>query len=89
MRTLSNDTGDIKLRELVETVRSEPVTVLENGEPVVVVLSPAEFDRLQEQDRIRREAKERLRRTITSIQRQAAERGLTATELERLIADES
>jgi PHD/YefM family antitoxin component YafN of YafNO toxin-antitoxin module len=70
-------------------VRNEPVTVLEKGEPVAVVLSPAEFDRLEEQDRIRREAKARLRQTISSIQREAAERGLTDTELERLMGDES
>ena len=89
MRTLSNDTGQIKLRELTETVRDEPVTVIENGAPVAVVLSPAEFNRLEEQDRIRRDAKARLRETISSIQRQAAERGLTEAELERLMADES
>ena len=52
-------------------------------------LPPAEFDRLEEQDRIRREAKARLRRTISSIQREAAERGLTDAELDRLMADES
>jgi len=89
MRTLSNDTGQIKLRELIEVVRNEPVTVLEKGEPVAVVLSPAEFGRLEEQDRIRREAKVRLRETISSIQREAAERGLTEAELQRLMADES
>ena len=89
MRTLSNDSGRIKLRELIEAVRDEPVTVLEKGEPVAVVLSPAEFDRMEEQDRIRRQAKERLRVTISSIQREAAERGLTDAELERLMADES
>jgi prevent-host-death family protein len=89
MRTLSNDTGQIKLRELIEAVRDEPVTVLEKGEPVAVVLSPAEFDRLEEQDRIRREAKARLRQTISLIQREASERGLTDAELDRLIADES
>jgi prevent-host-death family protein len=89
MRTLSNDTGQIKLRELIEAVRKEPVTVLEQGEPVAVVLSPAEFDRLEEQDRIRSEAKARLRQTISSIQREAAERGLTDAELERLLAGES
>jgi prevent-host-death family protein len=83
MRTLSNDAGHIKLRELIEAVREEPVTVLEQGEPVAVVLSPTEFDRLEEQDRIRREAKARLRRTISSIQREAAERGLTDAGLER------
>ena len=89
MRTLSTDTEQIKLRELIEAARKEPVTVLENGEPAVVVLSPAEFDRLDEQDRIRRDAKARLRETITSIHRDASERGLTETELERLLADES
>jgi prevent-host-death family protein len=89
MRTLSNDTGQIKLRELIEAVRNEPVTVLEKGEPVAVVLSPAEFDRLEEQDRIRRGAKARLRETISLIQREAAERGLTDVEVEQLIADES
>jgi prevent-host-death family protein len=89
MRTLSPDTKQIELRELIEAVRNEPVTVLENGKRAAVVLSPAEFDRLNEQDRIRREAKARLRQTIASIHRDAAERGLTETELERLLADES
>jgi hypothetical protein len=45
--------------------------------------------RTLEQDRIRREAKVRLRQTISTIQQEAAQRGLTATELERLLADES
>jgi prevent-host-death family protein len=89
MRTLSNDTGRIELREVIEAARDEPVTVLENGDPVAVVLSPAEFDRLQEQDRIRREAKVRLRETISLIQHGATERGLTESELRRLMADES
>jgi prevent-host-death family protein len=89
MRTVSNDAGQIKLRELIDAVRNEPVTVLEQGEPVAVVLSPTEFDRLEEQDRIRREAKVRLRETISLIQREAAARGLTEAELQRLIADES
>ena len=89
MRTLSNDTGQIKLGELIEAIRNEPVTVLEKGEPVAVVLSPAEFDRLEEQDRVRREARTRLRHTISLMQREAAGRGLTDAELERLMADES
>jgi prevent-host-death family protein len=89
MRTLSNDPGQIKLRELIEAIRDEPVTVVEQGQSVAVVLSPAEFDRLTEHDRIRREAKARLRRTISAIQREAAERGLTEAELKRLPADES
>jgi prevent-host-death family protein len=89
MRTLSADAEYIKLRELIEAARKEPVTVLENGEPAAVVLSPIEFERLDEQDRIRREAKARLRQTIASIHREASERGLTESELERLLADEA
>ena len=89
MRTLSADIKDIKVRELIEAARDEPLTVLENGEPAVVVLSPAEFDRLDEQDRIRRDAKARLRKTISALQQQAADRGLTDAEVERLLADES
>ena len=77
MRTLSADTKDFKVRDLIEAAREEPVTVLENGARAVVVLSPAEFDRLQEQDRIRREAKARLRKTISTIQKEAKDRGLT------------
>ena len=88
MRTLSNDARQIKLQELIEAVRDEPVTVLEKGEAVAVVLSPSEFERLEEQDRIRREAKVRLRETISSTHREAVERGLTEAELERLMSDE-
>jgi prevent-host-death family protein len=89
MRTLSADIKDIKVRELIEAAREEPLTVLENGEPAVVVLSPAEFDRLDEQDRVRRDAKARLRKTISALQQEAADRGLTDAEVERLLADES
>jgi prevent-host-death family protein len=89
MRTLSADANDIKVRELIEAARDEPLTVLENGEPAAVVLSPAEFDRLDEQDRIRRDAKARLRKTISALQQEAADRGLTDAEVERLLADES
>ena len=89
MRTFSNDAGQIKVGKLIEAARDEPVAIVENGEPVAVVLSPSEFDRLEEQDRIRREAKTRLRETISSIQREAASRGMTEAELERLMSDES
>jgi prevent-host-death family protein len=79
----------IELREVIEAARKEPVTVLENGAPAAVVLSPGEFERLEEQDRIRREAKARLRRTLLAAQNEASARGLTESELERLLADES
>jgi prevent-host-death family protein len=89
MRTLSNDAEPIQLRELIEAARKEPVTVLENGEPAVVVLSPQEFNRLEQQDRIRRDANMRVQRTIAAMQKEAAERGLTDKDLAQLLADES
>jgi prevent-host-death family protein len=89
MRTLSNDAEPIQLRELIEAARKDPVTVLENGEPAVVVLSPQEFNRLEQQDRIRRDANMRVQRTIAAMQKEAAERGLTDKDLAQLLADES
>ena len=89
MRRFSSDSGEIKLSELIDAARNEPVTIVENNEPVAVVLSPCEFDRLDKQDRVRREARARLRQTISSIQREAAGRGLTETEFDRLMSDES
>jgi prevent-host-death family protein len=89
MRTLSADNDRIKVRELIESARDEPVTVLHNGELAVVVLSPADFERLAEQERMRQEAKARLRRTLSAMQKDAADRGLTDKELDRLLADES
>ena len=86
--TLSADKHEINLRDLIEAARKQPVTVLKNGAPAAVVLSPVEFDRLEEQDRIRREPKDRLRQTIARMHKEAADRGLTEAELERLLADE-
>ena len=89
MRTLPADMTDTKVRELINAARAEPVTLLENGEPAAIVLSPAEFDRLDEQDRIRRECKSRLRKTIAAMQTEAKERGLTDEEAERLVFGDS
>ena len=89
MQTLSTEIEDLKMRRLIEAARKEPVTVFEGGEPVAVVLSPEEFERLDEQDRIRREAKMRLRQTVAAVQAEAAERGISEADLDRLLADES
>ncbi|MFZ1107439.1 MAG: type II toxin-antitoxin system Phd/YefM family antitoxin [Rhodomicrobium sp.] len=89
MQTLSAEIEDAKVRKLVEAARKAPVTLLDDGEPVAVVMSPEEFARLDEQDRIRRDAKARLRRTIAAAQAEAAARGLSEAELDRLLADES
>ena len=89
MQTIIADGTDKKIRELIEAASKGPVTVIENGHPAAVILSPAEFDRLDEPDRARREAKDRLRATVAAMRAEAAEKGLTEAELERLLADES
>ena len=89
MQTLSAEIEDAKVRKLIEAARKEPVIVLEDGEPAAVVLSLEEFERLGEADRIQREAKVRLRKTIAAVQDRAAKNGLTEAELGRLLADES
>jgi PHD/YefM family antitoxin component YafN of YafNO toxin-antitoxin module len=89
MQSLPAETEDVKVRKLIAAARKEPVMVLEDGEPAAVVLSPAEYERLGEADRIRREAKARLLKTIAAVQAEAAKSGLTEAELGRLWADES
>jgi PHD/YefM family antitoxin component YafN of YafNO toxin-antitoxin module len=87
MQTLSAE--ETKVRRLIEAARKEPVMVLDDGEPAAIVLSPSEFARLEEGDRIRREAKARLKKTMSAAQSEAAKKGLTEEEIERLLADES
>jgi prevent-host-death family protein len=80
--------NDAKVRKLIEAARKEPVLVLDNGEPAAVVLSLSEFDRLEETDRLRRDAA-RLRKTISASQAEAAKSGLTEEELNRLLVGDS
>jgi PHD/YefM family antitoxin component YafN of YafNO toxin-antitoxin module len=87
MRTLSADQTDI--RRVIEVASHEPVTLIDAGAPAAVVLSPSEFKRLDMQDAIRRDAKARLLKTIAEIQADAAARGLTDAEIDRLLEDES
>ena len=84
MSSFTTTTNQRTIRELIDASRKEPVTMIDDGVPAAVVLSPAEFERPDEHDRIPREAKARLRRTISAIHREAAERGLTEAELEQL-----
>jgi PHD/YefM family antitoxin component YafN of YafNO toxin-antitoxin module len=89
MRTLAADTQDTKVREIIRAAQGEPVTVLEDGKPAVIVLSLGEFARLNEQDRIRQEAKARLKQTIAAIHADVAARGLTEAEADQLLADDA
>ena len=87
MRTIAADRNTTGIGELIDAARQEPVTVVEAGQIAAIVLSPTEFARLSEPDRIRRQAKTRLRETMAKMHEDAKERGLTEAELERLLAD--
>ena len=87
MQTIVADAANTKLRELIEAAALGPVAVIENGHPALIALSPAEYERLEEP--ARRQAKARLRETVAAMRAEAAAKGLTEAELERLLADES
>ena len=88
MRTLLAETDEIPVRELIDAARHEPVSVVRDGKQAAVVLSPKEFERLDAQDRIRREAAARLKRTIAAIHQDITDRGLTEAEADRLLAED-
>ncbi len=88
MRTMTADTAAAKMRELIDASRTEPVAIVDNGKTSAVVVSPTEFARLDAQDRIRREAKTRLQKSIVAIHKDVTDRGLTEAEAERLLAED-
>jgi prevent-host-death family protein len=88
MRTKTLD-APVDLATLAEAARREPVTVLSNGEPAFVALSPSEYARLSRRAAEYEESADRLLSAVRAMQQTAAARGLTDAELERLLADES
>ena len=88
MQTKTLD-APVDLATLTEAARREPVTVLANGEPAFVALSPSEYARLARRAVEYEESRDRLMSSIRAMQQTAAARGLTDAELERLLADES
>ena len=88
MRTMIAEKADTKIHEVIDASRTEPVAIIDNGQTSAIVLSPAEFARLDAQDRIRREAKARLLLTIEAIHKDVTDRGLSEVEAERLIAED-
>ena len=68
---------------LLDTVQSEPVRVTKKGRPVGVMMS------IQQYERLRGAAWERLLATMDAIAAEAAANGLTDSKLESLLADDS
>ena len=79
-----------ELEDLVKVARHEPVTILTNsGERAAVLVSPDDYDRLDADLTLRREAGQRLIELMKVMGQEAVDKGLTEEELERLLADES
>jgi hypothetical protein len=90
MVTLQATRVPIDVDALAKAAKREPVTIMAGDKPVVVVVDPAEFERLSglAHSAAGSEA-DPLIRAARATQRTAAAAGLSEQELERLLADES
>lgn len=83
MREVTAKEAKNRFGRLLESAQRAPVRVTRNGRPVGVMMSMQQFERL------RGVAWERLADTMDALGREALARGLTDSELESLLADES
>lgn len=83
MREVTARDAKNRFGQLLQSAQQGPVRVTRNGRPVGVMMSVQQFERL------RGAAWERLTATMDRLGQEAAERGLTDAELESLLADES
>lgn len=83
MREVTAKEAKNRFGRFLESAQRAPVRVTRNGRPVGVMMSMQQFERL------RGVAWERLADTMDALGREALARGLTDSELESLLADES
>jgi len=83
MRTISSLDAKNRFGQLLNAAQRAPVTVTKKGRPAAVVMS------IEDYERMRGVAWERLFETMAAARKQAAERGLTDELLDELLADES
>jgi prevent-host-death family protein len=83
MRTISSNDAAHRFPELLEAARRAPVTVVDQGRPAAIVLSIEDYERL------RGVAWDRLAETMAVAGQQAQGRELTDERLESLLADEA
>lgn len=83
MREVTAKEAKNRFGRLLESAQRAPVRVTRNGRPVGVMMSMQQFERL------RGVAWERLADTMDALGREASATGLTDSELESLLADES
>jgi antitoxin Phd len=83
MRTMSSLDAKARFGQLLDAAERAPVTVTRKGRPAAVVMSVEDYERL------RGAAWNRLSETMDAARKQAAGRGLTDELLDELLADES
>ncbi|MCY4572630.1 MAG: type II toxin-antitoxin system Phd/YefM family antitoxin [Gemmatimonadetes bacterium] len=83
MKEIAAKDAKNRFGQLLESAQQGPVRVTRNGRPVGVVMSVQQFERL------RGAAWERLTATMDRLGQEAAAGGLTDAVLESLLADES
>jgi prevent-host-death family protein len=83
MRTISSLLAKNRFGQLLEAVQRAPVTVTKQGRPAAIVLSVEDYQRM------RGAAWQRLTDTMANARRVTTERGLTDERLDELLGDES
>lgn len=80
MKTLASREAKERFGALLDTVQNEPVTILKNGRPTAIMMSPDEYARLGG-------ARERIFSLVDQMQQEAAANGLTKEMLNAIIND--
>ena len=85
-RTIGLDKARGKLGQLAEEVRADnaPVVLMRRGEPLAVLVSPAEYERLTEADR--RAAAEQLQARLSAVRDTVRNAGLDVAVVDEAIA---
>ena len=85
-RTIGLDKARGKLGQLAEAVRADnaPLVLMRRGEPLVVLVSPSEYERLTEADR--RATAEQLQARLVEVRETVREAGLDVTVVDEAIA---
>ena len=83
MKEMAAKDAKNRFGRLLDAAQSAPVRVTRNGKSVGVMMS------VQQYERLRGAAWERLTTTMDALGREASARGLTEAGLEALLADES
>lgn len=80
MRTIASREAKDRFGALLDSVQNEPVTILKNGRPTAIVLSPTEYARLGG-------SRERIFSLVDQMQQEAKSNGLTQDILDDILND--